>query len=699
MSKLLQCVLGKYPNLDEDIANYVGSMLDDHESFESKEDVVEAIAPFLADAAEATDKEIDQLSDKLFSMMDTKTSEPMKLKSAIVFADSAVDTSADTLMLVTDVELRSQVDQKKLAKDEKNRQKKLRQKEEADRIAAENVDKTLTKELAVASQAASKGGVTASGDILIENFDLTFGSVQLVQNGELSLARGKRYGLVGRNGAGKSTLLRALESRSLQLPESISLLHVEQEVIGDETPAIEAVLNVLEERSALLKEVKELEESKSEATGRLSQIHERLIEIDADAKPSQAAEVLHGLGFTREMQEAPTKSFSGGWRMRLALAQALLLEPDLLLLDEPTNMLDMRAVLWLEYKLQSWPSTLLTVSHDRSYLNSVCTDIIHLSARKLIYYKGDYDTFEKTKGERFKQQLRDFEAQKQYRDHIQVFIDRFRYNANRAAQVQSKIKLLEKLPVLYPPEPPEEVKLHFNPSEEEQISGTLLQIDNIDFAYSEGSRIIFENVDLSCDSTSRIAIVGENGAGKSTLLKLLLKRLEPTKGFVTVNRNVRISYFAQHHIEDFDLSVTPIEILQKHKPGKTAEEYRRILGGFGCVGELATRKMNVLSGGQKSRVAFARLALTAPHLLILDEPTNHLDVETVAALADALKQFKGGVVLVSHDERLIEVACKEVWYCGNKTVKRIEGGLPAYRAALMADFQNKGINKHGTSHE
>jgi len=246
-----------------------------------------------------------------------------------------------------------------------------------------------------------------------------------------------------------------------------------------------------------------------------------------------------------------------------------------------------------------------------------------------------------------------------FRDHIQIFIDRFRYNANRAAQVQSKIKILEKLPVLYPPEPPEVVKFGFNAPAEERINGNLLQMDNVEFRYSSTNRQIFTGIDLSCDSKSRIAIVGENGAGKSTLLKLLLGRLEPTKGYVTHNRNCRIAYFAQHHIEDFDLSLNPIETLRDFKPGKTAEEYRRILGGFGCTGDVATRKMNVLSGGQKSRVAFAKLGFAMPHLLVLDEPTNHLDVETVAALAEALKQFKGGVILVSHDERLISGRCSK----------------------------------------
>jgi len=693
MSKLLEHVLELYPKLDHDIADYLGGLLDDVDCFDSADDVSGGIGPFLIDCAQAKQDDVDTLAEKLWGLMDKKSDEPIKLVKAVVFGDNAVDTSEFDSLLVTDIELRGNYNAKESAKADKRARAKLA-KRQAEEEAEKNREKDeLLKEQAVASQAKTKSAISMSGDILIENFDLTFGAQQLIQNADLNLAAGKRYGCVGRNGAGKSTLLRALSSRGLSLPTNISVLHVEQEVIGDDTTALDSVLGVLTERTSLLKEAEDLGASGAD-NDRLLVVHERLEEIDADSKPSEAAGILDGLGFTTKMQKMTTKEFSGGWRMRLALAQALLMEPDLLLLDEPTNMLDMRAVLWLESRLQNWPNTLLTVSHDRSYLNSVCTDIIHLSSRTLYYYKGDYDTFEKTRGERHKQQLRDYEAQKSYRDHIQIFIDRFRYNANRAAQVQSKIKILEKLPVLYPPEPPEVVKFGFNAPAEERINGNLLQMDNVEFRYSSTNRQIFTGIDLSCDSKSRIAIVGENGAGKSTLLKLLLGRLEPTKGYVTHNRNCRIAYFAQHHIEDFDLSLNPIETLRDFKPGKTAEEYRRILGGFGCTGDVATRKMNVLSGGQKSRVAFAKLGFAMPHLLVLDEPTNHLDVETVAALAEALKQFKGGVILVSHDERLISVACNEVWNCADGTVKRIEGGLEAYRSALLADFNKGGISKH-----
>jgi len=699
MSALLKTLLEAYPKLDQEIAAYLGGMLDDVDCFESEHDVVENVGIFLADCCHAKQTDIEDLCGRLWKMMDKKVEGPKVLLNAVVFGDNEIDTSAtDDVMLITDRQIKSQVDQDKLKKEEAARKKKLARREREEAALAAQKGPEAVKELAVASQGKSKATLSESGDILIENFDLTFGACQLMQDAELKLSKGKRYGLVGRNGAGKSTLLRALHSRSLVLPEGVSLLHVEQEVIGDDTPALESVLDVLEDRKALLAELQDLEAAQKAgqevSSDRLSAIYAELEDIDADAKPAAAAEILHGLGFTRKMQEAPTKSFSGGWRMRLALAQALLMEPDLLLLDEPTNMLDMRAVLWLEFKLQSWPNTLLTVSHDRSYLNSVCTDIIHLSGRKLIYYKGDYDSFEKTKGERYLQAVRDYEAQKAYRDHIQVFIDRFRYNANRAAQVQSKIKGLEKLPPLVAPEPPEDVNFSFSDKSFDKLDGNFVQIDAVSFRYSAETRWIFKNMDLSADSKSRIAIVGENGAGKSTLLKLLLSRIEPSSGYVKMHRNLRVSYFAQHHIEDFDLNLTPIETLQQRKPGMTSEEYRRVLGRFGCVNDLATRKMMVLSGGQKSRVAFACLAIMKPHLLILDEPTNHLDVETVAALAKALEEFQGGVVLVSHDERLISVACHEVWYCGNQTVKRIEGGLEAYRQTLMQDFEKGGINKH-----
>ncbi|TNN01374.1 hypothetical protein fugu_010756 [Takifugu bimaculatus] len=536
-------------------------------------------------------------------------------------------------------------------------------------------------EEASASQASSKkesrvdqSGKNRSYDIRIENFDVSFGERCLLQGAELSLAFGRRYGLVGRNGLGKTTLLKMLASRNLRVPAHISILHVEQEVAGDEKTALQSVLETDVLREALLREEKSLNARIANGTAegtdsvRLSEIYSHLEEIEAD--------------------KAPAREFSGGWRMRLALARALFGRPDLLLLDEPTNMLDVRAILWLENYLQTWQSTILVVSHDRNFLNAVVTDVVHLHSQRLDSYRGDYENFVKTKEDRLKNQHREYEAQLQYRQHIQVFIDRFRYNANRAAQVQSKLKLLEKLPELKPLEKETEVTLRF-PDNIEKLSPPILQLDEVEFYYSRDQRL-FSGLDLSADLDSRICIVGENGAGKSTILKLLMGDLTPVSGVRQAHRNLKIGYFSQHHVDQLDLTVNSIELLLNKFPGQTEEEYRHQLGRYGITGELATRPVASLSGGQKSRVAFAQMTMPCPNFYILDEPTNHLDMETIEALAKALNKFKGGVVLVSHDERLIRLVCKELWVCEGGKVRRIDGGFDEYRDILEEQFRKEG---------
>lgn len=369
--------------------------------------------------------------------------------------------------------------------------------------------------------------------------------------------------------------------------------------------------------------------------------------------------------------------------MRLALARALFTRPDLLLLDEPTNMLDMKAIIWLETYLQTWPTTIFVVSHDRQFLNAVSTDIIHLQSYKLDSYKGDYELFHKTREERLKNQRKEYEAQKQYRDHIQVFIDRFRFNANRAAQVQSKLKLLEKLPPLVPVEKESAVVLKF--PECDTLSPPILQLDEVTFYYNT-NKILFDNVCVNANMESRICIVGDNGAGKTTLLKLLLANLEPTHGHRHAHRNLRIGYFSQHHVDGLDLSVHSVQLLASKFPGKNQEEYRNSLGQFGVSGDLALRPISSLSGGQKSRVAFAVMSMTTPNFFILDEPTNHLDMETIEALGEALLKFKGGVILVSHDERLIRHICKELWVVSGGKVTSLEGGIDEYKELVQKEL-------------
>ncbi|XP_030631609.1 ATP-binding cassette sub-family F member 3 isoform X2 [Chanos chanos] len=466
------------------------------------------------------------------------------------------------------------------------------------------------------------------------------------------------------------------------------------EVAGDDTPALQSVLESDNIREELLKEECLLNSRVANGTAdgqesiRLSEIYAKLEDIEADKAPARASVILAGLGFSPKMQKQTTKEFSGGWRMRLALARALFAKPDLLLLDEPTNMLDVRAILWLENYLQTWQSTILVVSHDRNFLNAVVTDIIHLHSQRLESYRGNYENFVKTKEDRLKNQQREYEAQLQYREHIQVFIDRFRYNANRAAQVQSKLKLLEKLPELKPVEKESEVILRF-PDNFEKLSPPILQLDEVEFYYSP-DHPLFTGLCVSADLESRICIVGENGAGKSTVLKLLMGELTPVTGIRHAHRNLKIGYFSQHHVDQLDLNVSSVELLLNKFPGRSEEEYRHQLGSYGISGELATRPVASLSGGQKSRVAFAQMTMPCPNFYILDEPTNHLDMETIEALAKALNKFKGGVVLVSHDERLIRQVCKELWVCEGGKVHRVDGGFDEYKDILHEQFRKEG---------
>ncbi|CCO27854.1 ATP-binding cassette, sub-family F, member 3 [Rhizoctonia solani AG-1 IB] len=343
--------------------------------------------------------------------------------------------------------------------------------------------------------------------------------------------------------------------------------------------------------------------------------------------------------------------------MRLALARALFVKPDLLMLDEPSNHIDLNALAWLEDYLQTWPSTLLVVSHDRAFLDAVATDIVHQHSSRLDYYKGNFTQFYATKTERDRNARKEYETQMAYRAHLQAFIDRWRYNANRAAQAQSKIKILEKLPELEPPEEEETEKFKF--PETEKISPPLLQLSEVSFGYSPDNIILREvNIDIGLES--RIAVVGPNGAGKSTMIKLLIGELNPMGGQVNRNGRLRVAYFGQHHLETLNPAMSPVAFLASRFPGKSEQEYRQHLGAFGITGLTGLQTIGTLSGGQKSRVAFSILSMQRPHLLLLDEPTNHLDIEGLDALMNALQSWNGGVILISHDERFITTVSNEV---------------------------------------
>lgn len=702
MAACSEYIKDEFPLMDEDLKQYVEGILNNGaDEFEDSEEIYEAIGEVLHEISEdKTEKEIREVCNNLLVMMNpskpTALNGPNKVLNAPVHLGSMaanlenhVDDIKSIWVMQRDDNLK--VDAKKLEKAEA----KLQQKQEK---RSNDVVKPIIPKLnsATASQMTSKKeskleakGLNRTKDIHIENFDIAYGDRILLQNADIMLAFGRRYGLVGRNGLGKTTLLRMISNRQLHIPTHISVLHVEQEVVGDDTPAIESVLECDFVREALLKREREISaalnagSTDQELNNELSEVYTQLLNIESDKAPARASIILNGLGFDTVMQNQTTKEFSGGWRMRLALARALFSKPDLLLLDEPTNMLDIKAIIWLETYLQNWPTTLLVVSHDRNFLDTVPTDILYLHSQRIETFRGNYDQFEKTKTEKHRNQQREYEAQQQHRAHVQEFIDKFRYNANKAASVQSKIKLLEKLPELQPIQKEQLVVLKF--PDTERLSPPILQLDEVSFKYT-ANRTIFSNVNLGATLESRICIVGDNGAGKTTLLKIILGLLTPTAGTRTTHRNLKFGYFSQHHVDQLDMNQNSVELLQASYQGKPIEEYRRQLGSFGVSGDLALQTVGSLSGGQKSRVALARMCMGLPNFLVLDEPTNHLDIETIEALGLAINKYTGGVILVSHDERLIRMVCKELWVCGCGSVQSIEGGFDEYRKVVEREL-------------
>ncbi|KAH0953462.1 hypothetical protein HN011_008579 [Eciton burchellii] len=710
-------IRSQFPALDDDLYQYVEGILDSSkDDFEDGDEVYEAIGQVLHEVADKSENEVRQICVKLLEMLKGSSNDndidrrkngvnkvlnaPVHLGSLAATLEVQVDQIKSIWVNTRDDVMK--VDAKKLEKAEA----KLQQKQEkrivneqgsASRVntashAAENSASASQMTSKKDSRMETKGGANKTQDIRIENFDVAYGDRVLLHGADLTLAFGRRYGLIGRNGLGKTTLLRMISSKQLRIPSHVRVLHVEQEVAGDDTSALESVLECDQERSTLLSQETKLQAAiekagskTSDALGEeLAQLYEAMQLAEVDKAPAKASAILSGLGFSVERQSWPTKAFSGGWRMRLALARALFSRPDLLLLDEPTNMLDIKAILWLEKYLQTWPKTLLVVSHDRKFLDTVPTDILYLRGQKIEAYRGNYEQFVKTKGERERNQQREYEAQQAKRAHVQEFIDRFRYNANRASSVQSKIKMLEKLPDLKPMEKESEVTLTF--PDVEPLSPPILQLNEVSFSYN-GSEMIFSNVNLTASLQSRICIVGENGAGKTTLLKIITGALSPTRGTVHVHRNLKFGYFSQHHVDQLDMRVCPVELLQAHFPGKPIEEYRRMLGSFGISGNLALQTINSLSGGQKSRVAFALMCAAMPNFLVLDEPTNHLDIESIEALGKALNNCQAGVILVSHDERLIRAVCTELWVCGEGSVRCIEEGFDEYRRIIEKELE------------
>ncbi|KAI1163983.1 P-loop containing nucleoside triphosphate hydrolase protein [Nemania serpens] len=635
----------------------------------------------------------------------------------------AVTTGSVDLESANTRKVESKVDRKKLEKAERKIAAKQNKKEfknveyEASRLINQPESQSYEEFYMAVNplQLGPGGGTAKTKDIKIENADVSIGGTRILTDTDLTLAYGHRYGLVGNNGVGKSTLLRALSRRELPIPTHISILHVEQEITGDDTPALQAVLDADVWRKVLMKEqaditerlavieaqrpsmadtsadAAKLDRDREALDQKLGDIQSKLAEMESDKAEPRAASILAGLGFSPERQQFATKTFSGGWRMRLALARALFCEPDLLLLDEPSNMLDVPSITFLSNYLQTYPSTILVVSHDRSFLNEVATDIIHQHSERLDYYRGaNFESFYATKEERKKIAKKEYENNVAARAHLQDFINKFRYNAGKAAEAQSRIKKLERMPILQPPEAEYSVKFKF--PEVEKLSPPIVQMSGVTFGYTPDN-ILLRDIDLDVQLDSRIGIVGPNGAGKTTILKLLIGKLAATQGLISQNSRLRIGFFAQHHVDALDLTMSAVSFMAKEYPGRSDEEYRRQLGSFGITGTTGLQKMEVLSGGQKSRVAFACLALTQPHILVLDEPSNHLDIEAMDALSEALNEFQGGVLMVSHDVTMLQTVCKSLWVCENGTVWKFPGDVQQYKKRIAAQADQAGVVK------
>lgn len=550
-------------------------------------------------------------------------------------------------------------------------------------------------------------------DIKVENFSISAKGKALFTNASLLISNGRRYGLVGPNGHGKTTLLRHIQSRVLNIPPNIDVLYCEQEVIADDTPAIQVVLQADEKRDKLIKERDQLEadmkkKNKTVDMDRLQDVYDELKAIGAEAAEPKARRILAGLGFTKEMQGRATKNFSGGWRMRVSLARALFMEPTLLMLDEPTNHLDLNAVIWLDNYLQGWKKTLLVVSHDQSFLDNVCTDIIHLDQFKLHYYKGNYSMFKKMLVQKRREQIKAYEKQekrikemkasgatkKQAERKTKEALTR-KQEKNRARNKKDEdedgpTELLLK---------PQEYIVKFAFPEPPPLQPPILGLYNVSFFY-QGHKPLFKNVDFGIDMDSRIAIVGPNGVGKSTFLKLLVSELSPSDGEVRKNHRVKIGRYDQHSGEHLTAEESPSEYLMRLF-NLQYEKARKSLGTFGLASHAHTIKNKDLSGGQKARVALAELCLSSPDVLILDEPTNNLDIESIDALAEAIADYKGGVIIVSHDERLIRDTNCTLWVIEEQTINEIEGDFDDYRNELLLELgeeiNNPSISAHNAA--
>ncbi|ALC48736.1 CG1703 [Drosophila busckii] len=643
------------------------------------------------DEAESVEKEVEEVK-----------AEPMELEQldekleAVTLEENKVEEKVKA----EPAQQEKVTNEKKLTHKEKKQQKKQQEYERQMELMTKkggaghsDLDNNFTMSQ-VQKSAGQQAALEHAVDIKIENFTISAKGNDLFVNANLLIAHGRRYGLVGPNGHGKTTLLRHIATRAFAIPPNIDVLLCEQEVVATDKTAINTILEADVKRTEMLKKCEQLEKQFAEGDmsvqEELNDTFAELKAIGAYSAEARARRILAGLGFSKEMQDRPTNKFSGGWRMRVSLARALYLEPTLLMLDEPTNHLDLNAVIWLDNYLQGWKKTLLIVSHDQSFLDNVCNEIIHLDQKKLQYYKGNYSMFKKMYVQKRREMIKEYEKQEKRLRELKAH-----GQSKKAAEKKQKETLTRKQEKNKSKQQkqdeddgpqellarPKEYIVKFRFPEPSQLQPPILGVHNVTFAF-DGQKPLFIKADFGIDLTSRVAIVGPNGVGKSTFLKLLLGELQPQQGEQRKNHRLHVGRFDQHSGEHLTAEESAAEYLQRlfNLPHEKA---RKALGSFGLVSHAHTIKMKDLSGGQKARVALAELCLSAPDVLILDEPTNNLDIESIDALAEAINEYEGGVIIVSHDERLIRETGCTLYVIEEQRINEIDGEFDDYRKEVL----------------
>jgi ATP-binding cassette subfamily F protein 3 len=524
--------------------------------------------------------------------------------------------------------------------------------------------------------------------LTINDLSLRVAGRLLIDHASLALPSGAKAGFVGRNGAGKTTLFRAItgelatETGSVSIPRNTRIGQVAQEAPGTEDALIEIVLAADTERAALL-----AEEVTATDPHRIGEIHMRLADIDAHSAEARAATILAGLGFDAEAQKRPASSFSGGWRMRVALAAVLFAQPDLLLLDEPTNYLDLEGTLWLETYLSKYPHTVLLISHDRDLLNRAVNSIVHLDQKKLTFWRGGYDQFERQRAEKMELLEKSRAKQDAARKHMEDFVARFRAKASKARQAQSRLKALERMKPVEVMIDDTVVPFRF-PEPVKQVASPIIAMDGVAVGYAPGKPIL-SRLTLRIDNDDRIALLGANGNGKSTFAKLLAGRLKPEKGTITVAPGLKVSMFAQHQLDDLRPEENAYEHVRRLMPDAPEAKVRARTAQMGLVTEKMNTAAKDLSGGEKARLLMGLSAFEGPNLFILDEPTNHLDIDSREALIRALNDFPGAVILISHDRHLIEATVDRLWLVRDCHVAPYDGDLSDYRQLVTGSVDRR----------